>query len=402
MLMLTVLVLAMLLILPGTASAEITLETVLTGLDNPVRLIAPAGDDRLFVVERTGLVRIFDQDGTARGVFLDVSAETRVVSERGLLGLAFAPDYANSGIFYISYTDDSLTPDSMSLLYRYTVSANPDQADAASAELLLQIYQPDSNHNGGHLEFGPDGMLYLAMGDGGGGGGGDTGNNAQNESSLLGKMLRLDVSAPGLPSIPTDNPFVGQTPRDEIWALGLRNPWTFSFDSLTGDLYIADVGQTKFEEIDIQPVSSAGGENYGWRLMEGNACFNPPTDCNPGALVLPTHEYGHTGATCSISGGYVYRGTALPDEAGAYFFADWCSGQFWSLRWTEGQGLDTVTERTAEFRREFTPSQVASFGQDGHGELYVIENGPGKIHRIIEYSQSPTPSASMGQMKGRW
>lgn len=382
------------------AFAGIALETVITGLDNPVRLVAPDGDDRLFVVQRAGLIRIFDQDGTDRGVFLDLTDETRMFNERGLLGLAFPPDYASTGRFYVSYTDDSLTDSTNSEIWRFQVSANPDVADPASGELLLTEFQPAPNHNGGHIEFGPDGMLYAALGDGGGAG--DAANNAQNVELLLGKMLRLDVSGVGAPSIPPDNPFVDLAPHDEIWALGLRNPWCFSFDRLTGDLYIADVGQGLIEEIDIQPAASAGGENYGWRLMEGTNCFNPANNCNDGSLTLPVHEYGHASGRCSISGGYVYRGTAIPAEQGAYFFADWCTGEVWSLRWTEGGGVSGVTERTAELTRDFTLGSIPSFGQDGHGELYVIEIRPDRIHRIIDANQSPAATSSVGRVKGRW
>jgi glucose/arabinose dehydrogenase len=382
------------------ASADIALKTVLTGLSNPVRLVAPDGDKRLFVVERGGLIRVFDQDGTDRGVFLDLTAKTRVSSERGLLGLAFPADYSTSGNFYVSYTDDNSTNETNSEIWRFSVSTNPDVADPSSGEALLTVFQPASNHNGGHIEFGPDGMLYIGIGDGGGAN--DVPNNAQNVDRLLGKMLRLDVSGSGLPAIPPDNPFVGMAPRDEIWALGLRNPWCFSFDRLTGDLYIADVGQAQVEEVDIQPASSAGGENYGWRFMEGTDCLNPPADCNDGSLTLPVHEYRHASGRCSISGGYVYRGSAIPAEQGAYFFADWCTSEIWSLNWTQVGGLAEVTNRTAELSTQGPLSGIASFGQDGFGELYVIENGPGRIHRIIDPDAQPTSASSMGRLKGRW
>lgn len=389
-----------LLLAPRPGAALISTELALQGLSNPVRLVAPVGDPRLFVVERGGLVRVFDQDGTDRGIFLDVSALTRVTSERGLLGLAFAPDYASSGIFYVALTDPDPGVTTESQLYRFAVSADPDVANPAAQELLLAIFEPQSNHNGGHLEFGPDGMLYWGLGDGGGGG--DLDNHAQDLQDQLGKLLRLDVSAPGPPRIPPDNPFIGETPLDEIWALGLRNPWTFSFDRATGDLYIADVGQMEIEEIDVQPAMSGGGENYGWHRMEGSACYNPTTGCDDGSLVLPVHEYPHGGGRCSISGGYVYRGTAIPDEIGTYFFADYCSGQFWGLRWDAGSGLAVVEERTSEFRSVETLAGVSSFGQDGSGELYVIENGRGRIHRIISDAVGAAPSASFGHMKARW
>ena len=396
----TSLLLGLLLLVPATVRAELAVKTVLTNLGDPVRLVAPEGDDRLFVVERGGLIRVFDQDGTERGTFLDVSALTRIPSERGLLGLAFPPDYASTGRFYVNYTDDTAGTTTNSILARYQVSGNPDVADAGSAEILLTLFQPASNHNGGHIEFGPDGMLYLGFGDGGGSG--DTSNWAQNDQSLLGKMLRLDVSGPGAYSIPSDNPFVGTAPLDEIWAKGLRNPWCFSFDRTTDDLYIADVGQGLWEEVDVQPASSGGGENYGWRLMEGNACFNPPTNCNDGSLVLPVHEYSHGGGRCSISGGYVYRGSVIPSEAGSYFFADFCSGQIWTLRWSEAGGATDITDRTAELTATVSFSGISSFGQDGRGELYVIDTGSGQIHRIVGAKGSPTAGGSVGQLKGRW
>jgi glucose/arabinose dehydrogenase len=387
-------------LLPAPARAEIALQTVITGLASPVRVVAPEGDERLFVVQRGGLIRVFDQDGTDRGIFLDLTAKTVVSNERGLLGLAFAPDYATSGTFYVSYTDASPTFETQSEIWRYRVSANPDVADPASGELVLDLFQPASNHNGGHVEFGPDGMLYIGFGDGGGAG--DGSNNAQNPALLLGKMVRLDVSGPGPGVAPADNPFVGQAPLDEIWAIGLRNPWCFSFDRLTGDLYIADVGQALREEIHIQPAASTGGENYGWRLMEGSLCYNPPTDCNDGSLTLPVHEYAHAAGNCSISGGYVYRGEKIPAEQGAYFFADFCSNRIWTLRWTEAGGLASVTDRTAELTTGISLSGVSSFGQDGIGELYVIENLGGRIHRIVDPNASPAASSSVGQMKGRW
>jgi glucose/arabinose dehydrogenase len=395
-----VLALCLLLMAPATVRADLAVKTVLTGLNNPVRLVAPVGDERLFVVERTGLIRVFDRDGTERGTFIDLSSLTRVTNERGLLGLAFPPDYASTGRFYVNYTDDDAGSTTNSIIARYQVSPDPDIADAGSEKILLTLFQPASNHNGGHMEFGPDGMLYVGFGDGGGSG--DPSNWAQNDQSLLGKMLRLDVSGPDAYSIPPDNPFTGTAPLDEIWAKGLRNPWCFAFDQITGDLYIADVGQRLWEEIDVQPASSSGGENYGWRLMEGNACFNPATNCNDGSLVLPVHEYDHGDGRCSISGGYVYRGSAIPSESGSYFFADWCSGQIWTLRWSEAGGVTNIRDRTAELTAEVSLGGITSFGQDGLGELYVIENAAGRIHRIVGAKGSPTTERSMGQFKGRW
>ena len=276
--------------LTAPAAAQVTSETLITGLNRPVRLVAPPGDPRLFVVERIGTILVYHFSGAFRDTFLDVRDLTTISGECGLLGLAFPPDYTASGRFYISYTD--LASDSR--LVRYRRSADPNRADPASAEILLAVDQPYLNHNGGHIEFGPDGMLYLGLGDGGNSG--DPGDRAQDDQTLLGKMLRLDVSGPGGYTIPPDNPFVDLSPLDEIWAKGLRNPWCFAFDGLTGDLYIADVGQERIEEIDVQPAASTGGENSGWRLMEVSSCYAPPSGCEQPGLLLPVFEYTNGGS----------------------------------------------------------------------------------------------------------
>jgi len=361
-------------------SGDAAVEEVISGLTQPVRLVAPEGDPRLFVVQRNGLIRIFDQMGVEQGTFLDLRDSTTTFRERGLLGLVFAPDYESSGRIYVNYTD--LQGDTR--IVRLTVSgSDPDLADMGTHEVILTVAQPEANHNGGHLEFGSDGMLYAALGDGGGAG--DPDNSAQNDQVLLGKMLRLDVSGPTGYAVPGDNPFVGQAPLDEIWAIGLRNPWCFSFDRATGDLYIADVGQSNEEEIDIQPVTSPGGENYGWRLMEGTLCYIPSVNCNDGSLILPAYTYARGGSPfrCSISGGYVYRGTRMPSLTGQYFYSDYCSNQIWSLTWTPAGGVGAVTERTGQMTPPGGYESVASFGQDGLGELYVLDLDSGKVYRII-------------------
>ncbi len=355
-------------------------EQIISGLTQPVRLVAPAGDSRLFVVQRNGLIRVFDQQGSELGTFLDIHTQTSTFSERGLLGLAFAPDYEVTGRFYVNFTDFQ----GDTRIARFRVSAeDSNRADPTTQEIILTVDQPDANHNGGHLEFGPDNMLYIGLGDGGSAG--DPQNRAQNDQELLGKMLRIDVDVPVGYAVPADNPFVDLPPRNEIWAKGLRNPWCFSFDTATDDLYIADVGQGDEEEIDVQPASSAGGENYGWRLMEGNLCYIPATDCNDGSLILPVHTYTHGGNPwrCSISGGYVYRGSALPSLVGHYFFADYCSHQIWSLTWTEAGGLGSVTDRTADMTPPGGYLDVASFGQDGLGELYILDLDRGRAYRIV-------------------
>jgi len=347
--------------LHGAQAATAAVEQVISGLDEPVRLVAPTGDPRLFVVERPGLIRVFTQSGAFLDTFLDISKQTSPTGERGLLGLAFAPDYATTGRFYISYTNNS----GDTRIARLTVdSENPNLADANSQEDIFALDQPFSNHNGGHIEFGPDGYLYLGLGDGGSGD--DPGNRSQNDQVLLGKMLRFDVSTPTGYAIPPTNPYVGEAPRDEIWAKGLRNPWCFSFDQLTGDLYIADVGQELQEEINVQSAYEEGGQNYGWRLMEGDLCFNPTTDCNDGSLILPVHTYTHGGNPwrCSISGGYVYRGDNLPSFDGRYFFTDYCSNQIWTLDWTEADGVGSVIDHTTEMTPPGGFGSIAAFGQE--------------------------------------
>jgi glucose/arabinose dehydrogenase len=378
--------------LQGAQVATAAVEQVISGLIDPVRLVAPSGDPRLFVVERPGLVRIFSQSGTAIGTFLDINLQTNPSGERGLLGLAFPPDYATTGRFYISYTN--LSGDTR--IARFTVdSANPDLADASSQEDILAVDQPFSNHNGGHIEFGPDGYLYLGLGDGGSFD--DPGNRAQNDQLLLGKMLRLDVSTPTGYAIPPTNPFVGESPRDEIWAQGLRNPWCFAFDQATGDLYIGDVGQDLKEEVNMQPADEVEGLNYGWRLMEGEDCFNPSSNCNDGSLILPIHTYTHGGNPfrCSISGGYVYRGNNLPSFDGRYFFSDYCSNQIWSLDWTEAGGVGTVIDHSADMTPPGGFGNVAAFGQDGLGELYILDLTLGKVFRITSAVAETQPVAAV-------
>lgn len=374
-------------ILPNLAPAAV--ELVVGGLDQPVRLVAPEGDSRLFVVQRNGLILLFDQQGTSLGTFLDLRSQTTADGERGLLGLAFSPDYPASGRFYVSYTN--LQGDSR--IARYSVSGtDPNRGDPASAEILLAVPQPASNHNGGHIEFGPDGMLYIGFGDGG-----STGASAQDEQQLLGKMLRIDVDSPLGYTIPADNPHVGTAAREEIWTRGLRNPWSFSFDSVTGHLYIADVGQSSWEEIDVLAASSPGGENFGWPLMEGAACYNPPTGCNDGSLTLPISTYANGGDPyrCAITGGYVYRGAGVPALSGRYFFSDYCSGQILSLTWSEATGPSLISDHTAEMTPPGGYNSVAAFGQDGLGELYILDLGSGRAFRIIDPKSDVPPSPAV-------
>ena len=355
------------------SSAPVNLRPVVEGLDRPVA-VAHAGDGsgRLFIVQQGGQIRIFDGAQLLPVVFLDLSSSVSTGSEQGLLGLAFHPGYETNGLFYVNLTDAA----GDTQILRFTVSADPNVADRASAVPLLSVDQPFANHNGGQLAFGPDGKLWIGLGDGGSAG--DPGNRAQSGTTLLGKILRIDVDQ-GLPyGIPPDNPFVADPAvRDEIWARGLRNPWRFSFDRLTGDLFIADVGQNAYEEVSFEPSingSSGGGRNYGWRRMEGTHCFNPGNNCNDGSLVLPILEYSHAQG-CSITGGYRYRGFEMPEHFGTYFFGDFCSGRIWG-------GIENV-ETGAWVSTELLDSEllISTFGEDELGELYVADLD-GTLHRI--------------------
>lgn len=318
--------------------------------------------------------------------FLDIRDRVTFAGERGLLGLAFAPDYSASGLFYVNYTNTS----GGTVVARYRVSADANVADAASTETLLTIEQPFGNHNGGTLAFGADGFLYIGLGDGGSGG--DPGNRAQDDAELLGKMLRIDVSN-GLGSgysIPPSNPFAGGSlPLPEIWASGLRNPYRFSFDRVMGDLYIGDVGQGAREEVSIEPFGAPGGANYGWRLMEGSVCFNPSTGCNDGSLTLPVYDYDHDQGRCSITGGYVYRGS-IAELFGHYFFADFCSGEVFSFVWQGEGGIGEVVDRTPALAPAGGFESITGFGEDGFGELYIVQfgagGGTGEVFQIVAVS----------------
>jgi glucose/arabinose dehydrogenase len=359
--------------------APLTSVRVASGLSYPVFACSPSGDlERLFIVEQPGRIKILDLiGGTVGGTpFLDISSLVSFSGERGLLSMAFHPDYDANGTFFVNYTNNS----GNTVIARYTVSGDPDVADPGSAVILKTINQDFSNHNGGQVQFGPDGYLYVGMGDGGSAG--DPYQRAQDPGSLLGKMLRLDVDNPP-DFIPSDNPFVGRPPLDEIWALGVRNPWRFSFDRLTDDLYIADVGQNAWEEIDFQPAASTGGENYGWDCMEGTHCYGGGAcTCGDPSLKLPIYEYSH-GVGCSITGGYVYRGCAVPDLQGTYFFADYCSDKIWSFRY-DGVSITDFTERTAELVPDVgSISSISSFGEDVAGEHYICDLYGGELFKIV-------------------
>ncbi|KQV79393.1 glucose dehydrogenase [Massilia sp. Root351] len=359
------------------ATVQLALQSVASGLAQPLYLTAPAGDNRLFVVERPGRIRIIANGTLLATPFLDISSRTSTTGERGLLSMAFHPQYAQNGSFFLYYTD--LNGDIA--VDRMKVSANnANLADPATAGRVITIpHREFSNHNGGQLAFGPDGYLYIGTGDGGGGG--DPQRNAQNLGSLLGKLLRLDVGiiVPGQTyGIPSGNPYAGQAGRrGEIWAAGLRNPWRFSFDRADGLLYIADVGQEQREEVNAV-AATQGGQNYGWNIMEGTACYNAAS-CDRAGLTLPVFEYLHGASDvngCSITGGYVYRGAAIPELAGTYFYSDYCKGYLKSLVYRNG------TVSAAQEWAVDNPGNVLSFGQDAQGELYVLAGG-GQVYRIV-------------------
>jgi hypothetical protein len=340
------------------------------GFSSPVLVTAPPGDsNRVFVVEQTGRIRIVRDGSTLATPFLDLSNEISNGGERGLLGLAFDPDYESNGAFFVNHTGS----DGNTRLVRYGVSGNPDVADPTTADTLLSVSQPFSNHNGGHLSFGPGNMLYIGLGDGGSGG--DPQGHGQDLSTLLGNILRIDVSGPTGYDIPADNPYANSpSARPEIWISGVRNPWRFSFDRETGDLYVGDVGQGSWEEITVQPGTSNGGENFGWNVMEGAHCFNPSSGCDQSGLTLPNVEYSHDEG-CSVTGGYVYRGGRVPSLVGYYFYSDYCSGWIRSFRLVAGSVTDN-TEWTVPFA-----GNVTSFGQDAEGNLYIVLQD-GRIFRI--------------------
>jgi glucose/arabinose dehydrogenase len=353
--------------------AKVKLIPFESGFELPVYLTnAGDGSDRIFVVEKEGRIRVIKDGETLEAPFLDIVHRVRSKDgECGLLSVAFHPRYKENGRFFVNYTD--LEGDT--IISEFHAGEGRDRTDSAGERIILKIKQPARNHNGGQIQFGPDGYLYIAMGDGGFFG--DPSGNGQNMDTLLGKMLRIDVDGGRPYRIPADNPFKDiSVARPEIWSYGWRNPWRFSFDSETGDMYIADVGEGKWEEVDFQPGGSRGGQNYGWNLVEGSHKFKLPDGYDTRGLTFPVVEYSHDEG-CSVTGGYVYRGKKSPGLNGTYFFSDYCRGQLWGLRKRSADSWEW-----AEFLK--TGLSVSSFGEDEAGELYIIDFGKGCTYRIAE------------------
>jgi glucose/arabinose dehydrogenase len=357
---------------PSAASFE--LEPIMQDLRRPL-FVTHAGDGtgRLFVVEQGGIIYVLN--GTESSVFLDLSSLVSAAAnqdgytERGLLGLAFHPDYAENGTFFVNYTDRA----GHTQVVKYQVTDDPNVADANSAEIILTQMQPFPNHNGGHMAFGDDGYLYIAMGDGGAAG--DPLEAGQDPQLLLGSILRLDVNMESGYGIPADNPFAdGANGAPEVWSKGWRNPWRFSFDRATGDMYIGDVGQNQWEEINFEPADNAGGLNYGWNILEATHPFSGAEV--PDGLVMPIAEYSHGDGSCSVTGGYVYRGEAIPDLQATYLFSDYCSGVLrYAYRDESGAWQSDVLMQTG--------MQVSSFGQDEAGEIYLVSYGEGIVYKFV-------------------
>ncbi len=342
---------------------------VATGLQAPVGIVPAPGTSTLYVVEEAGTIRTLAPDGTVGATpFMDIRDKVLYSVEMGLLGLAFSPNYPQDGYIYIDYVNKS----QYTVVARYHV-ATSGTVDPASEKVLLTVKQPYPNHKAGDLMFGPDGYLYITLGDGGSGG--DPQNHAQNKNDYLGKLLRIDVSKGNPYTVPATNPFAHDTnAKPEVWAYGLRNPWRISFDRATGDLYIADVGQNAVEEIDVQKAGDKGGENYGWRCYEASRSYNLD-GCGPtNNYTMPVLEYDHSGGRCSITGGYVYRGSRYPGLTGKYIYSDYCSGELFYMSKQAGKEVATLAAKT--------PYAISSFGQDNSGELYFADLTTGSVYHL--------------------
>lgn len=350
---------------------------IASGLSSPLDLQSAPGDrTRLFVIEQAGRIRIVRNGAVVTAPFLDITGRISSGGERGLLGLAFHPQYATNGRFFVNYTDRS--GDTHIAEFK-APTPSADSADASSERQILLVAQPFANHNGGGLAFGLDGFLYIGLGDGGSGG--DPLGNGQNLGTRLGKMLRIDVNGAQPYAVPADNPFVARAGAlPEIWAYGLRNPWRFSFDRSTGDLYIGDVGQSALEEVDVGLASRRGGENYGWNTMEGSRCYSPSSGCNTSGLTLPITDYGRSDGF-SITGGVVYRGCRMPGYSGHYFYADYGSGLVRSFRLENGRAVDARDWTSTLSGAARTLRNPSSFGVDIDGEIYIVDYD-GEIYRI--------------------
>jgi glucose/arabinose dehydrogenase len=360
---------------PPQPPSKVQLALFANGLPKPTSIVSTkqASDKRLFVLGQDGLIQIVNADGTVvNEPFLDLSATVLPGAETGLLGLAFSPNYATDGFFFVNYVDKSLT----TVVARYHISADSNKADKASAQIVLTQKQPYPNHKGGALAFGADGYLYIALGDGGSGG--DPENRAQDLATWLGKILRLDVSQ--LPyRIPADNPFATRAgAKPEVWDYGLRNPWRISFDRQTQELYIADVGQGLIEEVNVE-AAKKGGNNYGWRCFEGNKDFKADGCKAREQYVFPVLDYDHSQNRCSITGGYVYRGEKYPGLAGKYFYGDYCSGQLYQMAKQNNQWKATLIADT--------PYKISTFGEDSTGELYMADFATGSIYRLQAFAE---------------
>lgn len=358
------------------ASNDVTLavEQVASGLDQPVYLTAPAGDPRFFIVEQPGRIRIVENGKLVDKPFLDIVSKVRSGGEQGLLSVAFHPEYRSNGFLFVNHTDKN----GDTRIERYTVSTDRNVADPGSAKLILAIDQRYSNHQGGHNLFGPDGMLYIGMGDGGSQG--DPHGNGQNRNVLLGKLLRINVDRGDPYVISSANPYAKGGGRGEIWALGLRNPWRFAFDRLSGLLYIADVGQDRYEEVNVVPMANAG-VNYGWNVMEGPTCYRS-SGCNQTGLQKPALSYSHANSTCSVIGGFVYRGQEIPEIKGQYFYSDYCNSWLRSFGFADGKVTDQHEWPVGRL------GSIVSFGEDSRGELYICTSS-GRVYRIIKTPSNP-------------